>query len=222
MSAPSLIRTRRSRLGYLFDVLLTVLGWVFFVVLFATGVLNMLRGELHGPLEAMASPPLFISTSRTLMIYAALALFNALVLIGWALYNYRRFSGKQRRQQTRPLPAQHLQSSFNLSQALFDRARDAQMMVIAHEEDSTISKIAPVPLNAMPAPASEPQRTLAEEAEHTPAPVTPPRERPHHSLPIPPQVQQDALPHWNWQPQPLRMMLYNNLGSVPVSAIPAH
>ena len=39
-----IITTRRSRAGYLFDLLLTAGGWFAFVYLFGAGILAILRG----------------------------------------------------------------------------------------------------------------------------------------------------------------------------------
>ena len=44
-----IITTRRSRAGYLFDLLLTAGGWFAFVYLFGAGILAILRGAAGGP-----------------------------------------------------------------------------------------------------------------------------------------------------------------------------
>ena len=44
-----IITTRRSRAGYLFDLLLTAGGWFAFVYLFGAGILAILRGPPAGP-----------------------------------------------------------------------------------------------------------------------------------------------------------------------------
>jgi len=201
MSPHPLIRTRRSRLGYWCDVLLTAVGWLLFAFLFASGIFSVLNGDLRGP-QSLPVSALFVSRTSPLLIYAIPALISAAVLIGWARYNNRRFSGKTRRQHTQPLPLPHLQSSFDLSQALFDRARDARMMVITHEEDSTISRISSV------SPGS-----------HAPnqAPVEAPIER---AYPLLPKVQEAAPPHRNWSQQPQPAMLYNDLRFQPAADSP--
>ena len=44
---------------------------------------------------------MFLPTANTLWGYAALALANGAALVAWALYNHRRFAGKDRRRRGR-------------------------------------------------------------------------------------------------------------------------
>ena len=87
-----IITTRRSRAGYLFDLLLTAGGWFAFVYLFGAGILAILRGPPAGPETSLWA--VFLPTANTLWGYAALALANGAALVAWALYNHRRFAGR--------------------------------------------------------------------------------------------------------------------------------
>jgi len=200
MSHRPLIYTRRSRGGQLFDIGLTVAGWVFFATLFTSGITTLLSGEADGA-QGPASTPLLLSAIHTLSIYALMASFNALVLIGWAGYNRRQFSGKQRRRHTQPLSGQRLQASFELSPEVLERARDAHVMVIAHEQDSTEIR----EINIFAQGGISPSLREAARPHHQwPGPIpalagTPPR----HAAPVRVGTAGRHAPswHWGWQPQ---------------------
>jgi len=68
-----------------------------------------------------------------MLAHALSASSSAFVLIAWAGYNQHRFSGRQRRQHTPPLPLRRLQDSFDLPPDMLERAHAAHVMVIAHE-----------------------------------------------------------------------------------------
>jgi len=194
MSAHPLIHTARSRSGYLFDFTLTIVGWLVFLLLFASGLFNLLISTgMNGAREVWISP-LLASSSTTLMIYAALAALNAVVLIGWAVYNYRRFSGKSRRKPTLPLPRPHLQASFALAPALLERTQDARVMVISHEEDSAICAIKIISkASSIPPPARTVQATPRScFPEKTASPLVDKRSTVQSR-------RDDVAHHWQWQ-----------------------
>jgi len=140
MNTFPLIHTTRSRAGHLFDITLTMVGWLFFITLFASGILSLLRRDMHGQQEVLASL-LGADTTRTLMIYALFALINAVLLFAWAHYNHRRFADRKRRKQTLSLPDERLQDSFKLSPGILQHVHSARAMVISHQEDSAIPQI---------------------------------------------------------------------------------
>ena len=85
-----IITTRRSRAGYLFDLLLTAGGWFAFVCSAPAS-----SPSCAGPPAAEISLwAVFLPTANTLWGYAALALANGAALVAWALYNHRRFAGR--------------------------------------------------------------------------------------------------------------------------------
>lgn len=134
-----LINTPRTRLGALIDAFLTVLGWLAFVYLFGIGIVGILRAGGEGPDVAVASR--FLPTLGTLSVYVLVAMFNAAVLIMWALYNYFRFAGLDRR---RPLPAvtaEQLAHSFEISEKEIHQLRAARVAVLRHRPDGKIENI---------------------------------------------------------------------------------
>ncbi|CAB3631536.1 MAG: poly-beta-1,6-N-acetyl-D-glucosamine biosynthesis protein PgaD [Achromobacter pulmonis] len=151
-----IITTKRSRAGYLFDLLLTALGWIAFIYLFGAGIAAILRGAASGPQAPLW--PTFLPTLHTLGSYAALALLNAAVLVAWAVYNHLRFAGKDRRQPIAPLDDRRLATSFAVTPRQITQLRAARIAVIHHGGDGQIQAIemgrphlATVPATAHPA-----------------------------------------------------------------------
>ena len=134
-----IITTRRSRAGYLFDLLLTAGGWFAFVYLFGAGILAILRGPPAAEISLWA---VFLPTANTLWGYAALALANGAALVAWALYNHRRFAGKDRRRRAAVGDAQ-LARSFTVAPAQLQQLRRARVAVIHHGDGGEIIGIEP-------------------------------------------------------------------------------
>ncbi|MCY1531692.1 Biofilm PGA synthesis protein PgaD [compost metagenome] len=134
-----IITTQRSRAGYLFDLVLTAVGWFAFVYLFGAGILAIVRDAAEGP--GLAPWPAFVPTMRTLSGYALLAAANAAVLVAWAVYNHLRFSGKDRRKPIKPLSDRRLAISFALTPAQLSHLRSARSAVIHHGPEGEITGI---------------------------------------------------------------------------------
>ncbi|MBB1594990.1 poly-beta-1,6-N-acetyl-D-glucosamine biosynthesis protein PgaD [Achromobacter sp. UMC46] len=134
-----IITTQRSRAGYLVDLLLTAVGWFAFVYLFGSGIVAILRAAAGGPDVALW--PVFLPTVRTLWGYGLLALANAAVLVGWAVYNHRRFGGKDRRKPIRPLSDHRLAMSFAVTPGQLAALRATRVAVIHHGPDGEILQI---------------------------------------------------------------------------------
>jgi biofilm PGA synthesis protein PgaD len=134
-----IITTQRSRAGYLFDLALTAVGWFAFVYLFGAGILAILRGAAGGPGAPLW--PVFLPTMHTLWGYALLAVANAAVLVAWAVYNHRRFGGKDRRKPIRPLGDQRLARSFAVSAAQLAQLRSARVAIVHHGAAGEINGI---------------------------------------------------------------------------------
>ena len=134
-----IITTQRSRAGYVFDLVLTGIGWFAFVYLFGAGILAILTDAAQGP--GLSPWPAFVPTLRTLSGYALLAAANAVVLVAWAIYNHRRFSGKDRRKPIKPLSDRRLALSFALTPAQLSRLRSTRCAVIHHGAEGEITGI---------------------------------------------------------------------------------
>ncbi|MNL63625.1 Biofilm PGA synthesis protein PgaD [compost metagenome] len=78
---------------------------------------------------------------HTLWGYALLAVANAAVLVAWAVYNHRRFGGKDRRKPIRPLGDQRLARSFAVSAAQLAQLRSARVAIVHHGAAGEINGI---------------------------------------------------------------------------------
>lgn len=134
-----IITTQRSRAGYLFDLILTAVGWFAFVYLFGAGILAILRAAAGGP--GVSLWPVFLPTMHTLWGYALLALINAGVLVAWAIYNHRRFAGRDRRKPIKPVGDRRLAASFAISPAQLTQVRSAHICIIHHGAAGDITGI---------------------------------------------------------------------------------
>ncbi|WP_313379659.1 poly-beta-1,6-N-acetyl-D-glucosamine biosynthesis protein PgaD [Achromobacter insolitus] len=134
-----IITTQRSRAGYLFDLVLTAIGWFAFVYLFGSGILAILRAAAGGPDVSLW--PVFLPTVNTLWGYAVLALVNAGVLVAWAIYNHRKFAGKDRRKPIKPLSDRRLAASFAITPAQLTQLRSARTCIIHHGAAGDITGI---------------------------------------------------------------------------------
>ncbi|MGY6269615.1 poly-beta-1,6-N-acetyl-D-glucosamine biosynthesis protein PgaD [Achromobacter denitrificans] len=134
-----IITTQRSRAGYLLDLVLTAVGWFAFVYLFGAGIMAILREAAPGP--GLSPWPAFVPTARTLGGYALFALANAAVLVAWAVYNHRRFSGKDRRKPVLALSDRRLAMSFAVTPGQLSQLRSARAAVIHHGSDGEITVI---------------------------------------------------------------------------------
>lgn len=132
-----IIRTSRSRVGLLLDAILTLIGWAAFVTLFGTGILAILRGAAGGPDASLV--PTFLPTLGTLSTYAAIALFNAAILVGWAVYNHRRFAGLDRRKPIDPVSVAQTARSFSLTMTEVNELKSAKVVTVYHHPRGDIS-----------------------------------------------------------------------------------
>jgi len=131
-----IVTTRRSRLRYLFDFLLTTLGWILFVYLFGAGILAIVQGRARGP-DAPFLPQELLDSLGTLAGYTVLMLTFAAIFIAWFQYNehfgkYGKY-GRYRRQDIPMVSDEQLRDSLGVAPPLFDRAQAARVMVVEHD-----------------------------------------------------------------------------------------
>ncbi|MBI6547417.1 poly-beta-1,6-N-acetyl-D-glucosamine biosynthesis protein PgaD [Xenorhabdus lircayensis] len=126
-----LIFTEQRLSPRLIDILLTILAWVGFIYLFTLGLFN---SPHNGP-----SPFTSVSTLEleSITLYIAIALFNALLLIGWAKYNQQRFSIERRRHQP-ALTHAEMAKSFILEKKLLDALRQSKVSSITYDNHGHI------------------------------------------------------------------------------------
>jgi len=132
-----IVRTRRSLPRYWLDVALTALAWVAFIILFGRGIVNLAQERLAGiPVPFWQE---VLPTMRTLLIYALVAIVNALILFGWAGYNWWRFRGESRRRYPPPLSDEQLLQYFGIAAAQLAELRRARIVVAHHTPEGRIA-----------------------------------------------------------------------------------
>lgn len=134
-----IVRTERSRLGWLFDALLTALAWIGFAWLCASGIRAVLEAANSGPgVPALSA---LLPTMDTLTVYVVVAVINGIVLLAWARYNQYRFSGLDRRRALPALANEELARSFGVSAQRLEAMQVAKVVVVEHQEDGGISDV---------------------------------------------------------------------------------
>lgn len=129
-----LIITERGWLPRLFDIVLTLIGWCGFVWLFCTGLLAMLKNT------PWLGPRPLVSELNTVTLYAAIAVFNALVLIGWAKYNQLRFR-VERRSRRPGLRPQEVAQSFAITPSEVALLSRHDLLRVHHDEHGHITEV---------------------------------------------------------------------------------
>jgi len=132
-----IITTKRRPLQHFFDIVLTALGWIAFVIMFGAGILALLRDEVRGP-DALFLPSSLADSISTVAGYVLLMLGFTVFLIVWAKYNQHRFAGVDRRKPPAPLEAVQLCASFGVSEKQFDDMQAARFIAVAHDDDGAI------------------------------------------------------------------------------------
>lgn len=134
-----IVRTSRSRLGWVIDALLTAVAWIGFGWLCATGIHAILQEAKAGPGVPVWSA--LLPTMSTLTLYVVVGVFNGVVLLTWAIYNQYRFSGLDRRKAIPALRNDELARSFALPMPRLAALQQAKIAVVDHEADGTIAAV---------------------------------------------------------------------------------
>ncbi|MBD2814289.1 poly-beta-1,6-N-acetyl-D-glucosamine biosynthesis protein PgaD [Xenorhabdus sp. Flor] len=126
-----LIVTEQRLLPRLIDIILTMLAWAGFAYLFIVGLFN---SPHHGPKPVTS---VFTSEVSSIVLYIIIAIFNSLLLIGWARYNQIRFRIERRRH--RPaLNNEEVAKSFSLEQKLMNRLNQGKISSITYNNHGHI------------------------------------------------------------------------------------
>ncbi|WP_237388317.1 poly-beta-1,6-N-acetyl-D-glucosamine biosynthesis protein PgaD [Xenorhabdus sp. Sc-CR9] len=126
-----LIFTEQKLSPLLIDILLTILAWVGFVYLFAMGLFY----SSHNGSKLFTSE--FTSELGLIALYIIIAIFNALLLIGWAKYNQYRFKIERRRHRA-SLTHAEVASSLILEQKLLSVLRQSKVSSITYDNHGHI------------------------------------------------------------------------------------
>ncbi len=134
-----IVRSPRSRLGWVIDALLTAVAWIGFGWLCVTGIQAILEASSAGP--GVPAWSALLPTMSTLTLYVVVGVFNGVVLLTWAIYNQYRFSGLDRRKAIPALRDEELARSFALSMPRLAALQQAKIAVVDHEADGTIAAV---------------------------------------------------------------------------------
>ena len=111
---------------YLWIPFVSLLAWLFGIHIFEYEMIE--RGGYHGLLDLLGT-------------YALVILLLGSCLIGWAVYNIRRF-GQSTERRNSPHVAVDLQARhFNVDVRQLEQWRTMQRLVIDHDENSAITSV---------------------------------------------------------------------------------
>lgn len=97
------------------------------------GVLDLLRGRITS-LEGKR----VLAVLPTLLEYGVFVGINATILIGWALYNYFRFHGPDRRRSLSPVTSAEVATHFGVDIALAQSMAATRVGVLHHDADGEV------------------------------------------------------------------------------------
>ena len=144
-----IITTQRSPLAWTIDTALTAMGWVGFFYLFTEGVVSIL-GENYSE-AATATPGSLVPTVHTLVLYLAVACFNALLVVLWGKYRKYLFQAGRRSGQQDAVNDEQLASHFHLSCNQLHEIQDSRVTVIYHSNEGDIAHLETDQLRMQPA-----------------------------------------------------------------------
>ncbi|WLI12435.1 MULTISPECIES: poly-beta-1,6-N-acetyl-D-glucosamine biosynthesis protein PgaD [Pseudomonas] len=132
-----IIRTRQRPFLIVIDVFFTVLAWIGLLYLLMRGLWPLI--DTHDGPRIDAS---LFDALGTLQIYLWVALFNAVILIGWARYQQRKSkSFAQRRLPAPVVDDQGLSKSFKLTGDRLEKLRTPGSMTIHNNQDGDVSHV---------------------------------------------------------------------------------
>lgn len=137
MSTP-LIHTEQRLIPRWIDIIITALAWFGFIFLFVKGFLDMIHlAPNMGPVPFRLY---ILAGMTTLALYAAIAAFNAIVLIVWAKYNQVRFQ-VERRQHRPHLDDNELADSMGISGEMIAQLKAGSCLTLYNDEHGELLEI---------------------------------------------------------------------------------
>ena len=143
----SLINTPSSRSAWAIDAFITAAGWVGFVYLIGNGIVVITDSGSPGDSAWAAARP----TIETLMAYATIAAFNALLVVLWVSYQDSFFKSLRRKDVPGILDDDAVASHFALPFNVLREIQVSQVTVIYHADDGAITHLETDQLRVHPA-----------------------------------------------------------------------
>ncbi|EEP91549.1 hemin storage system, HmsS protein [Yersinia kristensenii ATCC 33638] len=120
------------------DIIITALAWFGFIFLFVKGFLDMIhRAPNMGPAPFRMY---ILAGLTTLVLYAAIAAFNAIVLIVWAKYNQVRFQ-VERRGHRPHLDDEELANSMEMSSEIIAQLKAGSCLTLYNDEHGQLLEV---------------------------------------------------------------------------------
>ncbi|CFR20956.1 poly-beta-1,6-N-acetyl-D-glucosamine biosynthesis protein PgaD [Yersinia kristensenii] len=133
-----LIHTEQRLIPRLIDIIITALAWFGFIFLFVKGFLDMIhRAPNMGPAPFRMY---ILAGLTTLVLYAAIAAFNAIVLIVWAKYNQVRFQ-VERRGHRPHLDDEELANSMEMSSEVIAQLKAGSCLTLYNDEHGQLLEV---------------------------------------------------------------------------------
>lgn len=118
------------------DAIATALMWLLYAALINAaiiGVWDLVNGRVT-TLEGAR----VVAVVPTLREYGIVIAVNGVLLVGWAVYNWLRFRGADRRRGRNPVPPEVVARHFGADEALMARLAATRIGVLHHDEAGRI------------------------------------------------------------------------------------
>jgi len=126
---------RRGILG-----LISVIGWAtwFYLLEPLLGLLAWIFGYKQAHTYLLDDP---IKTLATIEMYAWIIIASTLVFLSWAIYNWLRFGGMDRRKPPRPVGIEEIAKDIKIEPTRVAQARRGKNLTFTYDEDGNITGI---------------------------------------------------------------------------------
>lgn len=124
------------------DTIGTTILWLLYLALVRVAILGVLD-LLHGQITSLQGARV-LAVLPTLAGYAMFIGINAAVLIGWAVYNWVRFHGPDRRRAIRPVTSDDVARHFGVEPEVARSMATARIGILHHREDGGVAGFDPV------------------------------------------------------------------------------
>ncbi|MBS0876379.1 MULTISPECIES: poly-beta-1,6-N-acetyl-D-glucosamine biosynthesis protein PgaD [Tatumella] len=131
----NLIVTQQDPVSMAFDVFLTIIAWVGFLYLIGSGIYDNITDKNLSFIKGTWS-----ETTVTLCLYFSLMVIFAILLYGWAKYNYFRYRGKTSPRKS-DLTSHELWGTFNMQDDIGAELQRKKVTVVHHDSEGQIYSV---------------------------------------------------------------------------------
>ncbi|OUI80121.1 hypothetical protein HK12_10030 [Acetobacter orientalis] len=134
----NIIKTQRTKHYILLDVVITIFAWCGFIYLVASGFARNFFNIYHMPVKASIPEAI-----NSLLFYCVIMIILALILIGWAFYNKKRFR-VERRKRREEIGLETIAESFDLDPNVLEALQTYKISEIHHDHGAKITQVGDV------------------------------------------------------------------------------